>query len=207
MAGLGDRRLSGGLTSMSGDLVIAISSAPNRPFTGTCNWPKADLRRCASASLERGQVARGTFSGPRSRGHRGAHERVSVITGSFRPKLEDAANRACARAPSHLPRARGRWTKTWRDSGGAAGRWWCPRAQAPFAVAPQACRARAVLTRLSVVDLGGAPRAWAGERGHRRRPATMTPAGRLYVDRPLWADRELSHRSVSTPDSCRQLRS
>ena len=42
-----------------------------------------------------------------------------------------------------------------------------PRAQAQYssAVAPQACRARAVMTRLSVVELGGAPRAWAGERG------------------------------------------
>ena len=37
-------------------------------------------------------------------------------------------------------------------------------------------KARAVLMDLAVAGYRGAPRAWAGERGHRRRPAAPTLA-------------------------------
>ena len=146
-----------------------------------------------------GQVARGTFSGPRSRGKRISARAPARHHQPLPLNAQDTANGACARAPNHLPWARAKWAKTWCATWGAAGRWWCPRAQAPFAVAPQALRARAGVTRLAVVQLGGAPRAWAGERGHRRRPATMN-AGRTASakaalgqnDRLLWAECGLS---------------
>ncbi len=111
----------------------------------------ADLRQFFSAALTafgplltfaaartpapgRGQVARGTFSGPRSRGTRCGPRRAVPSTPSKRATVQDTANGTCARTPSHLPRHR-RWCTSWcRANDRCAGRWWCPRAQAPFAV-------------------------------------------------------------------------
>ena len=41
-----------------------------------------------------------------------------------------------------LTHARGRHANAWHATPDASGRWWCPRAQARFAVAPDDCRAR-----------------------------------------------------------------
>jgi hypothetical protein len=84
---------------------------------------------------------------------------------------------ACARTPSHLPRHSGGMRRLCSPTTDAAGRWWCPRAQAPFGESASGCSANPVLTRLRLVPLDGAPRAWAGERGHRHRPGVATFAG------------------------------
>ncbi len=96
---------------------------PKRPFAAAC-----------TPSSARGQVARGTFSGPRSRGTRCGPRRAIPSTPAKLAKSQDTANGACARTPSHLPRPPG-GTPAHRPSPWVvAGRWWCPRAQAPFAV-------------------------------------------------------------------------
>jgi hypothetical protein len=88
---------------------------------------------CAHASA-RGQVARGTFSGPRSRGTQCGPRSAAPSTPAKRSKSQATANGTCARTPNHLPRHR-RWRATWcRANDRCTGRWWCPRAQAPFAV-------------------------------------------------------------------------
>ncbi len=95
------------------------------------------LRTFAAArtpSSARGQVARGTFSGPRSRGTRCGPRRAAPSTPAKLAKDQDTANGACDRTPNHLP-----WHRSGTPTRGgppsvAAGRWWCPRAQAPFAV-------------------------------------------------------------------------
>ncbi len=84
---------------------------------------------------------------------------------------------ACARTPSHLPRHSGGVRRLCMPPACAAGRWWCPRAQDPFAVSANRCSVNPVLTRLRFARLDGAPRAWAGERGRRRRPGVATLAG------------------------------
>jgi hypothetical protein len=93
----------------------------------------------------RGQVARGTFSGPRSRGTLRGPRTAAPSTPTRRTRSQDTANGTCARTPNHLPRLPG-CTPAHRPSPwGAAGRWWYPRAQAPFAVSW-------LLTRLAGVD-------------------------------------------------------
>ncbi len=84
---------------------------------------------------------------------------------------------ACAHTPSHLPRHPGGMRRRGRLPSCTAGRWWCPRAQDPFAVSANRCSANPVLTRLRFARLDGAPRAWAGARGRRRRPGVATLAG------------------------------
>jgi hypothetical protein len=85
-------------------------------------------------SSARGQVARGTFSGPRSRGTRCGPRAAAPSTSTKRGKGQDTANGTCARTPNHLPWPPG-CTPAHRPSPWvAAGRWWYPRAQAPFAV-------------------------------------------------------------------------
>jgi hypothetical protein len=82
----------------------------------------------------RGQVARGTFSGPRSRGTRCGPRAAAPSTPTKHGKSQDTANGTCARTPNHLPWLPG-CTPAHRPSPWvAAGRWWYPRAQAPFAV-------------------------------------------------------------------------
>jgi len=51
-----------------------------------------------------------------------------------------------------------------------------PPGAGPIRGARSASRPPTVLTRQSGVDHGAAPRAWAGERGHRRRPAATMQA-------------------------------
>ncbi len=82
----------------------------------------------------RGQVARGTFSGPRSRGTRWGPRRAAPSTPSRRATSHDTANGASARTPNHLPRHRTGTPARGGPPSVAAGRWWCPRAEAPFAV-------------------------------------------------------------------------
>jgi hypothetical protein len=85
-------------------------------------------------SSARGQVARGTFSGPRSRGPRCGPRAAAPSTPTKRGDSQDAANGTCARTPNHLP-GHHRWRATWcRANDRCTGRWWCPRAEAPFAV-------------------------------------------------------------------------
>jgi len=49
---------------------------------------------------------------------------------------------ACERGAGQVARAPGSQATAWHASADASGRWWCPRAQARFAVAPQDCRAQ-----------------------------------------------------------------
>ena len=141
--------------------------------------PFVAARRPSSA---RGQVARGTFSGPRSRGTRWGPWRAAPSTPSRRATSHDTANGASARTPNHLPRhpsgtphvAGHRRLK--QGGGGAPGR-------RPHSRCHGSSRAWIVLTRLAVVGLGGAPRAWAGERGRRRRPGAQSLVGWACTDR------------------------
>ncbi len=93
--------------------------------------PFAAARRPGSA---RGQVARGTFSGPRSRGTRCGPRREVPSTPSRRAASQDTANRASDRTPNHLPRHPSGTPTRGGPPSVEAGRWWCPRAEAPFAV-------------------------------------------------------------------------
>ena len=100
----------------------------------SANGPKRAFVAARLPTSVRGQVARGTFSGPRSRGTRWGPRRAVPSTPARRAKSQDTANGACARTPSHLPRQPGGTPAQGLPPGVAAGRWWCPRAQAPFAV-------------------------------------------------------------------------
>ena len=71
---------------------------------------------------------------PRSRGtvcglHAACLQRGVLVRNSMTPRMG-----ACARTPSHLPGHSGGMPRRGRPPSAAAGRWWCPRAQAPFAV-------------------------------------------------------------------------
>jgi hypothetical protein len=107
--------------------------------------PKRAFAPARPPSSARGQVARGTFSGPRSRGTRCGPRAAAPSTPAKRTKSQDTANGTCARTPNHLPRHR-RWRASWcRANCRCTGRWWCPRAEAPFAVSW-------LLARLACVD-------------------------------------------------------
>ncbi len=110
---------------------LGSAFGPLLPFAAVCMPAFAAARAPAPA---RGQVARGTFSGPRSRGTRCGPRRVAPSTPPKRAQSQDTANGASARTPSHLPGPLG-GTPAHRPSPWVvAGRWWCPRAEAPFAV-------------------------------------------------------------------------
>ncbi len=120
---------SGGLTGFG----------PLLPFGAVCMPAFAAARMPALIAARppaplRGQVARGTFSGPRSRGTGGGPRRATPSTPAKHTQSQDTANGSCARTPSHLPWPP-RGTPAQRPPPRlVAGRWWCPRAQAPFAV-------------------------------------------------------------------------
>ncbi len=65
-----------------------------------------------------------------------------------------------------------------QGGGGAPGR-------RPHSRCPGSSRAWLVMTQPAVVGLGGAPRAWAGERGRRRRPGAQSLAGWACAHRRL----------------------
>ena len=127
---------------------MGVAFGPLRPF--------AAARTPSSA---RGQVARGTFSGPRSRGTRCGPRRAAPSTPAKLAKDQDTANGASARTPNHLPRHRRGTPARGGPPSVAAGRWWCPRAEAPFAVSW-------LFARLDRVDA-------AGRCGPRCRPASV----------------------------------
>ncbi len=102
---------------------MGVAFGPLRPF--------AAARTPSSA---RGQVARGTFSGPRSRGTRWGPWRAAPSTPPKHATGHDAANGASARTPNHLPRHASGTPARGGPPSVVAGRWWCPRAEAPFAV-------------------------------------------------------------------------
>jgi hypothetical protein len=123
----------------------------------------------------------------------GQHMWPTSTVASSPPVLRELGRRPrmglSARTPNHLPQAPKATPSEVSPRGCAVGseaarhprctgRWWCPRAQAPFAVAPHVAGAPEVMTPLSVVGRGGAPRARAGARGYRRRPAARTWAWR-----------------------------
>ncbi len=111
--------------------------------------------------------SRGTVLGPLALRHQRGVLGCRLIT----PRMG-----ACARTPSHLPRHSGGMRRLCMPLACAAGRWWCPRAQDPFAVSANRCGVNPVLTRLRFALQDGAPRAWAGARGHRHRPGVATLA-------------------------------
>ncbi len=96
--------------------------------------PIAVVRRCAHASDCARAGARGTFSGPRSRGTGCGPRRAFPSTPAKLLRSQDTANGASALPPSHLPWPPGGTPAHRLSPRVAAGRWWCPRAQAPFAV-------------------------------------------------------------------------
>ncbi len=165
---------------------------PLLPFGATCvqrsrkgRWP--GVRSPAPRS-------RGTVLGPLALRHQRGVLGCRLIT----PRMG-----ACARTPSHLPRHSGGMRRLCMPPVCAAGRWWCPRAQDPFAVSANRCSVSPVLTRLCFALLDGAPRAWAGARGHRRRPGVATVAGssrrtaaKGRKPPPLGADASPSARSA-----------
>jgi hypothetical protein len=67
--------------------------------------------------------------------HRIRPASVAPSTRCSRAQVDDTANGACARTPNHLPRHPGGMRMRGRPPSDAAGGRWCPRAQAPFAVA------------------------------------------------------------------------
>jgi hypothetical protein len=77
----------------------------------------------------------------------------------------------CSGAPLRIARHRG-----WQQGGGGT------PGRRPHSRCPGCCRAWMVMTRLWVVGLGAAPRAWAGERGCRHRPGERSRGGRAFED-------------------------
>jgi hypothetical protein len=132
--------------------------------------PKEPFAAARTPSSAQGQVARGTFSGPRSRGTRCGPRTAAPSTPAKRAESQDTANGTCARTPNHLPWPQG-CTPAHRPSPWvAAGRWWYPRAQAPFAVSW-------LSARLAGVD-------GAGHCGLRWCPASV--GRRTGVPPPTW---------------------
>jgi hypothetical protein len=136
---------------------------------GRCSQ-RAACKRGAGAGGP-GHVLRPTLAG-----HRIQFARVAPSIPSVRAMVAVTANRTCARTPSHLP----------RHPGGRRRRGTPPRMHRAVVVPPGAGTIRgrppwlqgiAVLMRLWLAVCDGRPRAWAGERGHRRRPAATTSAG------------------------------
>jgi hypothetical protein len=78
-----------------------------------------------------GHVLRPTLAG-----HRVGPAGVARSTPWGRAQVVATANGACARTPCHLPGHPGGMPRRGTPPTDAAGRWWCPRARAPFAVAP-----------------------------------------------------------------------
>jgi hypothetical protein len=96
---------------------------PKRSFVAGCvpRWRKAGGP---------GHVLRPTLAG-----HRARFAGVAPSTPFLLAQVAATANGACARTPSHLPRHPGGMQRRGTPPTDAAGRWWCPRAQDPFAVA------------------------------------------------------------------------
>ena len=156
----------------------------------------------------RGQVARGTFSGPRSRGTRWGLRSAAHSTPAKRANSQDTANGASDRTPSHLPR-HPRWqANRCHANDRCTGRWWCPRAEAPFAVSwlvarldgddaaerrgPQGCPA-------SVGRSTGAPPSpWVG---HSRRQAGLARTAGFRSKPPVSGPRAEAGMRAAANDS------
>ena len=78
-----------------------------------------------------GHVLRPTLAG-----HHLRFVGVAPSTPSVRAQVAATANGACARTPGHLPRHPRGMPRRGTSSSDASGRWRCPPARAPFAVAP-----------------------------------------------------------------------
>jgi hypothetical protein len=117
-----------------------------------------------------GHVLRPTLAGQRFR-----FAGVAPSSPSVRAQVEATANRACARAPGHLPRHPGRMQR--RGTPAQMHRAVVvPPGAGPIRGRLPWLQGAAVLMRLSIAVCDGRPRAWAGERGRRRRPAATTSA-------------------------------
>ena len=135
-----------------------------------------------------GQAPRkGRWPGVRSPAHaRGApdavhgaqrHQRRPSAQRAMTPRMGPATvpRTTCPGTPA-APRHVAGHLRLKQGGGGAPGRRPHSRCHGPS-------RAWIVLTRLAVVGLGGAPRAWAGERGRRHRPGAQSLVGWACTDR------------------------
>ena len=157
---------------------MGVVFGPLRPFAALC--------RCAHCRASaRGQVAPGTVSGPRSRGTRCGPRREASSTPSKRAKepghrewgLPPVPRTTCP-GTSAAPLLVAGHRQLLQGGGGAPGRRLHSRCHGSFA------RLECVMTRLAVAGRGGAPRAWAGERGRRHRPGAQSlGAGPARTDR------------------------
>jgi len=89
--------------------------------------------------------SRGRWPGARSPAHaRGApfsvrrRRAINTVCSCDGRGHRESGLRPCPKPPARAPGWQAQAGHTTPD---ASGRWWCPRAQAPFAVAPQICRA------------------------------------------------------------------
>ena len=133
----------------------------------------------------------GRWPGVRSPAHaRGAPD---VVHGPKRHQHQPSARtaRTPRMGPPTVPRAT--CPSTWVPGRLVAGHHWWQQGgggapgRRPHSRCPGSSRAWSVMTPLSVVGLGGAPRAWAGERGRRHRPGERSE--------PVWACSDTGFRS------------
>ena len=157
------------------------------PRPGPSQQRGADCFRPTTAARALQPPRAGRWPGVRSPAHaRGAPDVVHVPQcHQHQPSVRRA--RTPRMGPATVPRATcpGTWVagrlvaghRRWQQGGGGA------PGRRTHSRCPGCSHAWTVMTRLSVVDLGGAPRAWAGERGRRLRPGERSLVGWACTDK------------------------